>query len=78
MHCLISSNVLLKVQPSTVPSGGALTKPDAISTVPTMVRGDWVLFHPVYSVEELKSVEVCLENIQLLSVTYILLSLGFT
>lgn len=37
---------------------GALTTPDATSTVPTMVRGDWVLFHPVYSPEELKAVEV--------------------
>ncbi|KAJ3518358.1 hypothetical protein NMY22_g13717 [Coprinellus aureogranulatus] len=36
----------------------ALTTPDATSTVPTMVRGDWVLFHPVYSPEELKAVEV--------------------
>ncbi|KAJ2935111.1 hypothetical protein H1R20_g1932, partial [Candolleomyces eurysporus] len=36
----------------------ALTTPTAASTVPTMVRGDWVLFHPVYSSEELKSVEV--------------------
>lgn len=35
-----------------------LTKPDAVSTVPTMVRGDWVLFHPVYTQEELKAVEV--------------------
>lgn len=36
----------------------ALTKQDGVSTVPTMVRGDWVLFHPVYTAEELKSVEV--------------------
>ncbi|KAJ3568113.1 hypothetical protein NP233_g5925 [Leucocoprinus birnbaumii] len=35
-----------------------LTKPSAASTVPTMVRGDWVLFHPVYSPEELKAVQV--------------------
>ncbi|KDR82729.1 hypothetical protein GALMADRAFT_238234 [Galerina marginata CBS 339.88] len=35
-----------------------LTKPSAISTVPDMVRGDWVLFHPVYSPEELKAVQV--------------------
>lgn len=41
---------------STTPS--QLTKADAVSTVPTMVRGDWVLFHPVYTQEELKSVEV--------------------
>ncbi|KAJ7140091.1 AOX, alternative oxidase mitochondrial precursor [Mycena crocata] len=39
-------------------STSQLTKPDAVSTVPTMVRGDWVLFHPVYSPEELKAVEV--------------------
>jgi hypothetical protein len=36
----------------------ALTKEDGVSTVPTMVRGDWVLFHPVYTPEELKAVEV--------------------
>ena len=36
-----------------------LTKPDAVSTVPEMVRGDWVLFHPVYSTDELKAVQVC-------------------
>ncbi|KAG6866304.1 hypothetical protein C0991_006400 [Blastosporella zonata] len=35
-----------------------ITRPDAVSTVPTMVRGDWVLFHPVYKPEELKAVEV--------------------
>ncbi|KZP33528.1 alternative oxidase [Athelia psychrophila] len=35
----------------------ALTKQDAVGTVP-MVRGDWVLFHPVYTQEELKAVEV--------------------
>lgn len=34
-----------------------LTKEDAVSTVPEM-KGDWVLFHPVYSPEELRSVEV--------------------
>lgn len=36
----------------------ALTQVDAVSTVPQEVRGDWVLFHPVYSQEEMKSVEV--------------------
>jgi hypothetical protein len=36
----------------------ALTEPDAVSTVPAEVRGDWVLFHPVYSPEELRSVEI--------------------
>ncbi|KIJ64486.1 hypothetical protein HYDPIDRAFT_90376 [Hydnomerulius pinastri MD-312] len=40
------------------PSKQTLADPDAISTVPATVRGDWVLFHPVYSPEELKSVEV--------------------
>jgi len=39
-------------------SSPALTKPDEVSTVPTMVRGDWVLFHPVYTPEELKDVEI--------------------
>ena len=39
-------------------SSQALTKQDGVSTVPTMVRGDWVLFHPVYTPEELKAVEV--------------------
>jgi hypothetical protein len=35
-----------------------LKKPDAVSTVPTMVRGDWVLFHPVYTPEEMRAVQV--------------------
>ncbi|KAF9454745.1 mitochondrial alternative oxidase [Macrolepiota fuliginosa MF-IS2] len=35
-----------------------LTKESAATTVPTMVRGDWVLFHPVYSPEEIKAVKV--------------------
>ncbi|KAF9046402.1 alternative oxidase-domain-containing protein [Panaeolus papilionaceus] len=39
-----------------------LTRPDAVSTVPDMVRGDWVLFHPVYSPSELKAVEVIHRN----------------
>lgn len=39
-------------------SNQGLTTPDAVSTLPTIVRGDWVLFHPVYSPEELKAVEV--------------------
>lgn len=43
---------------SSSPSSSQLTKPDAVSTVPTTVRGDWVLFHPVYTPEELKAVEV--------------------
>jgi hypothetical protein len=39
-------------------SGTSLTTPDAVSTVPTVIHGDWVLFHPVYSEEEVKAVEV--------------------
>ncbi|KAG6376958.1 alternative oxidase [Boletus reticuloceps] len=37
-----------------------LTQADAVSTVPVPqdLRGDWVLFHPVYSEEEMKSVEI--------------------
>ncbi|KAF8133642.1 alternative oxidase [Boletus edulis] len=34
------------------------TQADAVTTVPQEVRGDWVLFHPVYSEEEMKSVEI--------------------
>lgn len=37
--------------------GGALTHPDATSVQP-LIRGDWVLFHPVYSDDELKAVQV--------------------
>ncbi|KAJ7779350.1 alternative oxidase [Mycena maculata] len=40
------------------PSASQLTQPGAESTVPTMVRGDWVLFHPMYTPEEMKAVEV--------------------
>ncbi|KAH0831929.1 alternative oxidase [Lanmaoa asiatica] len=36
----------------------ALTQVDAVSTVPQEIRGDWVLFHPVYSQEEMRSVEI--------------------
>ncbi|KAH9480475.1 Alternative oxidase, mitochondrial [Psilocybe cubensis] len=43
-------------------TGSRLTQHDAVSTVPVMVRGDWVLFHPVYSPEELKAVEVLHRN----------------
>ncbi|KAF7368726.1 Alternative oxidase [Mycena venus] len=35
-----------------------LTKPSSVSTVPTMVRGDWVLFHPVYTPDEMRAVQV--------------------
>ncbi|KAH7913407.1 AOX, alternative oxidase mitochondrial precursor [Hygrophoropsis aurantiaca] len=35
-----------------------LTSSDGVSTVPADVHGDWVLFHPVYSSDELKAVEV--------------------
>lgn len=34
------------------------TKRSSASIVPAMVQGDWVLFHPVYSPEELKAVQV--------------------
>ena len=37
-----------------------LTTHDATSTIPVMLRGDWVLFHPVYQPDELKAVQVCL------------------
>jgi hypothetical protein len=45
---------------SSSPETSQLTRHDAVSTVPApeMVRGDWVLFHPVYSQAELKAVEV--------------------
>lgn len=46
--------------PTTSTAKSPLTKNDAVSTVPTMVRGDWVLFHPVYSPEELRAVQVTL------------------
>lgn len=34
-----------------------LTKEDGASTVPQTIHGDWVLFHPVYTTAEVKSVE---------------------
>lgn len=42
-------------------SGGseALTTPDVVSETMT---GDWVLFHPVYTAEELRAVQVCLNR----------------
>ncbi|EAU86252.1 mitochondrial alternative oxidase [Coprinopsis cinerea okayama7 len=47
-----------KSETKEAPKADPLTTESAVSTVPTMVRGDWVLFHPVYSSEELKAVEV--------------------
>ena len=38
-----------------------LTKQDAVSTVPQQPHtftGDWLLFHPVYKPDELKSIQV--------------------
>ncbi|KAJ7929586.1 alternative oxidase-domain-containing protein [Mycena leptocephala] len=46
------------VQEQPIASSSQLTKADAVSTVPTMVRGDWVLFHPVYTPEEMRAVQV--------------------
>ncbi|GLB38455.1 putative alternative oxidase [Lyophyllum shimeji] len=45
-------------QPGAASQASQLTRADAVSTVPTMVRGDWVLFHPVYTPDELRAVEV--------------------
>jgi len=47
--------------------GSQLTKPDAVSTIPSTVRGDWVLFHPVYTQEELRAVEVLHRDAKTLS-----------
>ncbi|KAF8650134.1 hypothetical protein AX16_005370 [Volvariella volvacea WC 439] len=45
-----------------------LTKADAVSTVPsTTFRGDWVLFHPVYTPDELTAVEVLHRDTKTLS-----------
>jgi hypothetical protein len=63
---------------SSNPSTQLLTKADGVSTVPTMIRGDWVLFHPVYTPEELKAVEVCCSLFEGLSVqTFVHFSSGF-
>ncbi|KAF7797429.1 hypothetical protein EIP86_008624 [Pleurotus ostreatoroseus] len=48
--------VLTKYEDIT-PQDTTLTREDAVSTVPEF-KGDWVLFHPVYSPEELKAVQV--------------------
>jgi hypothetical protein len=58
-HSLPCGSRRLEELPSSNSSTQLLTKPNSVSTVPTMIRGDWVLFHPVYTPEELKSVEVC-------------------
>ena len=44
--------------PAAAGNGQVLQKESAVSTVPTMHKGDWVLFHPVYTPDELKAVEV--------------------
>lgn len=44
-------------------AGSPVTNPGEVSVASTVhsdVKGDWVLFHPVYSQEELRSVEVSL------------------
>jgi len=46
------------VKPSSNETTSELKKPNAVSTVPKKFRGDWVLFHPVYTPDELKSVQV--------------------
>ncbi|KAJ7732648.1 alternative oxidase-domain-containing protein [Mycena metata] len=50
------------IQEKPVASSSQLTTVDAVSTVPMVragdVRGDWVLFHPVYTPEEMKAVEI--------------------
>jgi hypothetical protein len=51
--CVIALNILS----AQAAAAAIITQPDGISTIP-MVRGDWVLFHPVYTPEELKAVEV--------------------
>ena len=45
-----------------------LTTPGAVSTLPPVsrVEGDWVLFHPVYTPDEVKAVEVCSSNFLIL------------
>lgn len=65
---------------SSSPGTSALTRHDAVSTIPDMVRGDWVLFHPVYQPAELKAVEVCLFYLLPSSPIYdfILIRLGST
>ena len=35
-----------------------LESPGIVSTTPAVVKGDWVLFHPVYTPEELRAVKV--------------------
>jgi len=40
--------------------------------LPTIVRGDWVLFHPVYSPEELKAVEVLRSPTYSISLRFVL------
>lgn len=54
-----TENFIEELPSSSSSAASQLTKPDAVSTVPEMVRGDWVLFHPVYSSDELKAVMVC-------------------
>jgi ubiquinol oxidase len=57
---MFTSHFSLSIEdlPPAASGSQALTVPDGVSTVPTMVRGDWVLFHPVYTPEELKAVDV--------------------
>lgn len=62
--CLYSCNSFTE---DVSASKQGLSTPDAVSTLPTIVRGDWVLFHPVYSPEELKAVEVLLATFQVAS-----------
>ncbi|EIW80948.1 alternative oxidase [Coniophora puteana RWD-64-598 SS2] len=50
------------------PATKALTNADAVSTVPsTTIQGDWVLFHPVYTPEEMKAVDVLHRDAKTLS-----------
>jgi len=59
-------------------SESLLTQIDAVSTVPSEIRGDWVLFHPVYSEDEVKSVQILNREAKTLSdkITYNLVKLS--
>ncbi|KAF7325161.1 Alternative oxidase [Mycena kentingensis (nom. inval.)] len=57
MSTSTTSNSTGKASRPAPESGSPLTTHNAASTVPHM-RGDWVLFHPVYTSDELKAVEV--------------------
>lgn len=50
--------------------------PVAVNVADHNIKGDWVLFHPVYTHDELRSVEVCICRSLMLSIPFSYATVG--